>query len=390
MTIELCVAACKAAGFSLAGVEYSQECWCDNMFNNGGGPAPDGSVGCNMPCTGNALEICGGSNRLDVYQDLGYVPVSNPTLPGYKYQGCYNEPADGSRALSASSTASNSMTVESCASFCGSTEYFGVEYGRECYCGDSIPSTSTLQPPTDCSFTCSGNSLEYCGAGGMLNIYQNLGYEAVSNPAPSAYSYQGCYNEPADGSRALSASSTASDTMTVESCASFCGDTEYFGVEYGRECYCGDSIPTTSTLQPPTDCSFTCSGNSLEYCGAGGMLNIYQNLGYEAVSNPTIAGYTYHGCYNEPADGSRALSASSTASNSMTVELCASFCDGANYFGVEYGRECYCGPSIPAASTLQSATDCSFTCAGNSLEYCGAGRLLNIYENNNVIPKRRT
>ncbi len=171
MTVELCVSACASAGFLLAGVEYSQECWCDNTVHSGG-PAPDGNVGCNMACKGNALETCGGSNRLNVYQNLGYVPTVNPNITGYTYQGCYNEPSGG-RALTASSTASNSMTVESCAAFCNGANYFGVEYGRECYCGASLPSTSTPQPATDCSFKCAGNSTEYCGAGNRLNIYEN-------------------------------------------------------------------------------------------------------------------------------------------------------------------------------------------------------------------------
>ena len=38
------------------------------MVVNGGGPAPDGEVGCNMKCKGNDAETCGGPNRLDVYQ----------------------------------------------------------------------------------------------------------------------------------------------------------------------------------------------------------------------------------------------------------------------------------------------------------------------------------
>ena len=41
---------------------------CDNQLENGGGPAPDGGAGCNMACSGNAAETCGGSDRLDLYQ----------------------------------------------------------------------------------------------------------------------------------------------------------------------------------------------------------------------------------------------------------------------------------------------------------------------------------
>jgi len=40
---------------------------CGNSVSNGGGPAGDGNVGCNMACAGNASETCGGPNRLDLY-----------------------------------------------------------------------------------------------------------------------------------------------------------------------------------------------------------------------------------------------------------------------------------------------------------------------------------
>lgn len=68
MTNELCQSTCLAAGFSIAGTEYAGECWCGNAIINGGGPAPNGNVGCNMPCKGNTAEICGGPDRLDVWQ----------------------------------------------------------------------------------------------------------------------------------------------------------------------------------------------------------------------------------------------------------------------------------------------------------------------------------
>lgn len=70
MTIEACLTVCQAAGYSLAGVEYSAECYCDNALRNGGGPAPDGSAWCDMRCNGNKAEICGGGDRLDLYSYL--------------------------------------------------------------------------------------------------------------------------------------------------------------------------------------------------------------------------------------------------------------------------------------------------------------------------------
>lgn len=47
---------------------------CDNKFENGGGPAPDGNAQCTMTCSGAPQETCGGPDRLDVY-----TAVATPT-----------------------------------------------------------------------------------------------------------------------------------------------------------------------------------------------------------------------------------------------------------------------------------------------------------------------
>ena len=44
---------------------------CGNSLQNGGGPAPDGNTGCSMACNGNAAQMCGGPNRLDLYSYTG-------------------------------------------------------------------------------------------------------------------------------------------------------------------------------------------------------------------------------------------------------------------------------------------------------------------------------
>ncbi|CZR70098.1 uncharacterized protein PAC_19999 [Phialocephala subalpina] len=149
LTVAVCTSTCQTAGYVLAGVEYSQQCYCGNTFSNGGVPAPDGLAGCNMLCSGNLSEYCGGPNRLDVY-DLNnaiatittatIAPTATaasikPTIPPYNYYGCQTE-AIGVRALSQAFTASDSMTLEMCEAFCSTYTYFGVEYGRECKSSD--------------------------------------------------------------------------------------------------------------------------------------------------------------------------------------------------------------------------------------------------------------
>lgn len=57
----------------------------------------------------------------------------------------------------------------------------------------------------------------------------------------------------------------------------------------------------------------------------------------------TIGNWAFQGCWTE-ATNTRALAGTTYANNSMTLELCASFCTGFKMFGVEYGRECTCNP----------------------------------------------
>ncbi|KAI9286412.1 WSC domain-containing protein [Umbelopsis sp. AD052] len=64
MTVEGCEAECTANSYMYAGVEYSNECWCGNTMQPTSAPSSD----CNMPCKGNASEICGAGDRFNVYK----------------------------------------------------------------------------------------------------------------------------------------------------------------------------------------------------------------------------------------------------------------------------------------------------------------------------------
>lgn len=60
-----CVEMCQSNGFSFCGVEYGQECYGGNGILNGAQPIDTAS--CDMPCTGNRTETCGGSNAINLY-----------------------------------------------------------------------------------------------------------------------------------------------------------------------------------------------------------------------------------------------------------------------------------------------------------------------------------
>ena len=169
------------------------------------------------------------------------------------------------------------------------------------------------------------------------------------SPSPTStpdFRFEGCYSD-AVSPRALSGKSSHDTNMTIESCFASCSSSQYFGLEYSNECYCGNILDPTSTAQPPADCNSPCSGNSSQTCGSSRRLSLYTNLRYSAPVNPSVAGYDYKGCYSDDTT-TRALQGKSFTKANMTVRYCASLCSGSVYFGVEYSE--YVSPSPASIS----------------------------------------
>ncbi|WVR09238.1 hypothetical protein IAU60_006302 [Kwoniella sp. DSM 27419] len=70
MTPEKCISFCASKGYSLAGVEWSVECYCDNAVTGTSLSNIDKNANCGMPCNGldYSQGFCGGSSTLTVYQ----------------------------------------------------------------------------------------------------------------------------------------------------------------------------------------------------------------------------------------------------------------------------------------------------------------------------------
>ncbi|ROT36896.1 WSC domain-containing protein [Sodiomyces alkalinus F11] len=316
MTNEVCAEFCADNGFSYAGTEWFHECYCGNSLAPGGILANEAD--CNTPCAGDSAQPCGGGNRLTLYFNEGVTgPGVNPGVDGWESMGCYTEGTTG-RTLThgVGSIPGAEMTVAKCVAACETADFIlaGVEYGGECYCGNSIQNGGAPSE-NGCNMLCNGNSTEYCGGPGHLNIYNfENSYEppsATATGAPSApvsapasasvsassvpssvvpgaptevdpehpetigsYNWYGCQTE-GTGTRALSAKTFADDDMTLAACEAFCDGYTFFGTEYGRECYCGNQFNTGSQPAPESDCNMPCGGSPLEFCGAGNRLSVY-------------------------------------------------------------------------------------------------------------------
>ena len=95
MTVETCVNACisQNQGYTVAGLEYSTQCFCGTEIIEGGAPASSDSQ-CAMTCGGNPNEICGGPNLMSIFNTGTLMSIPPPVqqttgLPGsWVYKGC--------------------------------------------------------------------------------------------------------------------------------------------------------------------------------------------------------------------------------------------------------------------------------------------------------------
>lgn len=236
-----------------------------------------------MSCGGDPSVFCGAGNRIELYSTTATQPPSptgtlihKPAVSPYELVGCWTE-GKNARALAQKATASDKMTNEACGEFCKGYKYFGTEFGSECYCGSFLAESSESAPIEDCSMKCAGDEFQYCGASSRLELYMNpnaSGGRPEQPPAAGDFVLVGCQTE-GNGTRALNGPTTAGGEMTNKACADFCKDYKYFGTEYGSECYCGNTLDTSSKEAPVTECRMLCSGSNLEYCGAGNRLSVY-------------------------------------------------------------------------------------------------------------------
>jgi glucan endo-1,3-alpha-glucosidase len=183
----------------------------------------------------------------------------------------------------------------------------------------------------------------------------------------SSKSYVGCYVDQAV--RGMNGKLIqGQNKMTVESCQQFCNGYNYYGVEWAQECYCSNQVSTYGLAQSDSDCNMKCLGNQNEVCGGNWRLSVYRK--------PNSVQYA--GCYVDNSQRGMNMKLIQ-GQNTMTVESCQQFCNGYNFFGVEWAQECYCSNQVSTYGLAQSDSDCNMKCLGNKNEVCGGNWRLSVY-----------
>ena len=107
-TVEQCVTKCQAGGYSLAGVEYKYQCFCDNYISE----SPiDKSRCAQYSCTGDSTETCGGDGALQVYQVPSASPSTSSSSSTSSVKGRPTVATASKSSISSSSSSSSSKTT---------------------------------------------------------------------------------------------------------------------------------------------------------------------------------------------------------------------------------------------------------------------------------------
>ncbi|KAI0852681.1 putative glyoxal oxidase [Daldinia vernicosa] len=457
-TPENCVEFCDSRGFAYAEAKHHNECYCGNELASGALEVRD-SRKCSSGCSGDDAEACEGSNWLTLFfNPYSAGPRPNIDIPDWVHIGCYSEGIDGRCLTYKAPISTMPVDAESCTSVCLAAGYTfaGTKNGDECYCGNTTANGAVLSD--GCDTACKANDSEVCGGLDRLNVYNfkrtpsgstrassraapetlsgtllkattlsivarsivprdattepvatstsSVSSASSSPTAPSQpsvigdYIWYGCQTE-ATNIRALSLYTYADDAMTLGSCQTFCSGkgTTYFGVEYARECYCGNKFEAGSVEAPESDCNMLCAGDQWAYCGSGNRLSVYIKNGTSVAtstvsSGPTSSdpgtpeptgfpdGWTDQGCWQDGPNGRIMPTFQAPDDSQLTPQKCAQLCADNNYTvsGTEYYTQCFCSNAIYNGGVRgEDTSKCSTPCGGNSQVMCGGAGYLSIY-----------
>ncbi|KJZ73667.1 hypothetical protein HIM_07000 [Hirsutella minnesotensis 3608] len=179
LTLQSCAKTCAGLGYTIAGAEYSRQCFCGKQIINGGIRAKSESE-CNSVCGGDKTQNCGGGGRMSIMSS-GEPQVLEPPKPIQKigdwiYQGCVQDNINQKRTFFWQNFFETTMSPEICLKRCGDFGYMaaGMEYGKECYCGDPAniaTAGAKFVNEKECNIPCSNNASAICGGGSRLSTY---------------------------------------------------------------------------------------------------------------------------------------------------------------------------------------------------------------------------
>lgn len=257
MTVETCVDFCTSQGYSIAGTEYVNQCYCGNSIPSSAAPVT-GLVGaCTDKCGGDDTEYCGGYGAISLYEKCG---------------GTCQNAGDGSPTGSATSSGTTSAGASSAAAAPASSS--GASSSRV-----AAPAASSS---SDDVVTSSNNkaaaSTTAAAAPVCTSAAAATSASSVSNVTlPAGWKAYGCYSDNLNP-RSLGFNGWWGEPVTSSGCADFCNTQGYSiaGTENSGQCFCGNEL-VQSTLQASCACNMACKGDAGQICGGSASLSVFSS-----------------------------------------------------------------------------------------------------------------
>lgn len=306
LTPDMCKSYCNQLGYSLAGTEAGNRCFCDNTFR-GGQQLPDSQ--CGTACVGNASLTCGSTYNLQLYYSnkTAYGAAQAIAAHPAGWQGCYA--ATNINSYSAYTSYPTTQSVSACKSTCAGLGYpYMAVWSNRCSCGPSLV-TANRYADAFCNTPCKSSN-EFCGGSQFIDVYAvgavstskastmttvtrtsttsasstskpistttaTTASTTAASPSSTGYVAKGCVT---DGSnRALTGPTISGNDMTIAKCAAFAqtGRYKYFGLEVGYQCFTGNTLAYNT---PSTNCKTPCYGDASKttICGGAYALSLYE------------------------------------------------------------------------------------------------------------------
>ncbi|TVY84936.1 WSC domain-containing protein [Lachnellula suecica] len=284
LTIESCLSACKTGGYSIAGVEFGQECYCGVVLGNGTLPQ---TSGCDVPCTGNSAEICGGSGTLNLFvandlessQPCGEMPPSPPATTSSTAPPTTS--SSSSSFKSSSSSSSSGFTTSSSSS----SSYFSTSSSSKSSSSSGITTSSSSKSCSTSSSTLSSSSTKSTLPPTTSSTKScSTSTKTTSPPASSTTSCTTSTKPPTTSSISTPPTTKPATTSSTKTTASLCTSTTVITppaptCEYKCGNWCSKPMPSWndqgSCLTAQSNCALQVASCFL-YAGFPESMNCFQ------------------------------------------------------------------------------------------------------------------
>lgn len=233
-TVESCIGFCSNLGFTYAGVEYADECYCANSLPANRAPLAGVIGSCSMACAGNPAQVCGGSGAISIYtkctgsscNNIPYVPLGNNIVSKQSPQSTTTVAPVATSSLS--SLRSSTSSVGSSTSSVAAASTISSTAASSSVSATSQTSSTAVAPVSTFVPSCpSSNGLNYTTSNGAMFTIQ-------------------CSMDHVHGDLSLASTSSYAACMTTCSTTASCVGVSYVNASPNGFCYMKNSITSVS------------------------------------------------------------------------------------------------------------------------------------------------